>query len=502
LKVLLLNLPSPPGKNIERDFAGGFGVLGSRSSRKEYGHDLDKSIALPPLMEGYAAAVTESKGFEVRVLDAQVRQIGMKSILEEVADGGYGLVVSRPCLPSFDEDIGLIRRMSRQNSETKMAVWGTTSYAYLDELVGKAVDYALLGELDQSLPGLCEVLEGRDSFGPGSGVVYRSNGEIVRIPPGRPTDDLDSLPSPAYEKLDMDLYYDHGKIEMVKSKLGRKFFTVQSSRGCPYGCEYCPYVVEFGTKWRELTPGKTVDEIQYLVDKFSIEAIWFRDPTWNFNVERAMTICQEIISRDIGIVWRAEMRADLVTRELAVAMKEAGCVNAQLGLETGSERLLKQKGKKGAGLGRIREGFRALSMASVPITANVMVGLPGDSWTVVRETARVLDDLDPYRVNVAFLVPYPGTKIYDELLDRGWLKTKSRSKIAGEKPVISYDGFSSEDIILARRYLLDRSRGKEKFRRLLRNLRNGQIDKVVDDLGWIAQEPRISRRVDEGDGEV
>jgi radical SAM superfamily enzyme YgiQ (UPF0313 family) len=495
LKVLLLNLPSPPGKNIERDFAGGFGVLGSRSRRRTYGHDLQKSIVLPPLMEAYAAAAIKAMGHEVAILDAQVGNLGSYRLIDAVGAGKYDLLVSRPCLPSFDGDLELIDRIHSEVPATEMSVWGATSSEYLNETLGKSVKYALLGELDQSLPILCDALSGEMSIEKAPGIAFRRNGQIHRSTPGKPEANLDLLPSPAHDLVDMKIYYDYGKIEMAGGGRGRRFFTVQSSRGCPFGCDYCPYIVEFGTRWRELSAERTVDEIELLVDEYSIEAIWFRDPTWNFNTERALSICREIVSRNIEIIWRAEMRADLVTRELAGSMKEAGCVNAQVGLETGSECLLVDKGKKGTKMEKIKMGFRELSRASIPITANVMVGLPGDNWALVRETAEVLDELDPYRVNVAFLVPYPGTNIYGELKASGGLKSESRSMIAGEKPVVGYEEFSPQEIALARRYLLDRSRGKEKFRRLLRNLRNRQFDKILDDMNWIVKEPEVSRRI-------
>jgi radical SAM superfamily enzyme YgiQ (UPF0313 family) len=176
-------------------------------------------------------------------------------------------------------------------------------------------------------------------------------------------------------------------------------------------------------------------------------------------------------------------------------MKKSGCVNAQVGLETGSDSLLSQRGKRGSTLEKMRTGFRSLRAASIPITANMMVGLPGDNWETIRETAGILDELQPHRINVAFVVPYPGTRLFEEARRKGWMRTEDRCRISGESPVLSYEDFSSEDILLARRYLLDRLRSKEKFRRLFRDLRDMQFEQAVDEIKWIARERGVSERV-------
>ncbi len=496
LRVLLLNLPSPPGRNIERDFAGGFGVVGSISRRRSFGHDASAPV-LPPLLEAYAAASARMRGHDVHILDCQVRCWDLESISAYIKNGSFELIVSRPCFPCFDGDQQVLRKIKSSAPDAVSATWGPVSCIYREELLGDSVDVVIEGELETCLADLCDALSGKTGLAEVRGISFSDGGRIVRTAPSPPLDDLDSLPSPAYELLDMERYYDYGKIEMKRGGRGRRFFTVLSSRGCPYGCEYCPYILEFGTRWRALSAERTVDEVETLVRKYSVEAIWFRDPTWNFDVERSIAICNGLLEKDLRIVWRAEMRADLVTDELAAAMKRSGCVNAQVGLETGADLLFSQRGKRGSTLGKMIKGFRSLRSASIPITANVMVGLPGESWRTVRETAEILDRLQPHRINVAFLVPYPGTKLFEEARRKGWMKTQDRSCISGDSPVLGYDDFSSEEIALARRYLLDRSRPKEKFKRLLRSLRYMHFGQAFDEVKWISRYPTVSRKVKE-----
>ena len=500
MKALLLNLPSPPGKNIERDFAGGYGVVGSRSRRRSYGHDCHKSVVLPPLLEAYAAATIENAGYEVLIIDSQLRGWSLPRLREQVMDGHFDLIVARPSLPSFEEDIQVLEDLRTAGSLT--VAWGAVASVYADEIVRRGVDFVICGELERSLLELSNAISEKSELEEVSGLVCSRDGRMIRtrVPP--PIKDLDSMPSPAYHLLDVGSYYDFGKIEIRKGGRGKRFFTVQSSRGCPYGCDYCPYIVEFGTQWRALSPRRTVDEIDTLVNDYSVEAIWFRDPTWNFDPGRTIAICREIVERKLEVVWRAEMRADLVTTELAIAMKAAGCVNAQVGLETGKESLLASRGKKGSGLGMIEKGFAELSSASIPITANVMVGLPGDNWKAVRRTADVLDELRPYRVNVASIVPYPGTRMFEEMKARGWLTTDDRSRIASEYPAVSYEEFNADEIAFARKYLLDRDRPKEKFKRFFRSIRDLQFGQTYREMVWIVNERKVTKRIDEIEPEI
>ncbi len=496
MKVLLINLPSPPGSNVERDFAGSYGVVGSRSRRSSFGHD-KFALVLPPLLEAYAAGSLIQAGHEVAVLDAQIRGWGLDRISEFVEGGRFELLVARVSLPSLEHDMQALRKIRSCVPSIMQGLWGPVSSYYAEDLLRQGADFVITGELEASLPPLCNAIAEGEGTGDVSGLAYIREGKLVRTPPPEVTSDLDSLPHPAYELLDMTSYYDFGKIEMRRTGRGRRFFTVLSSRGCPFGCDYCPYVVEFGTRWRTHSPDRTVEEIETLVRRYSIEAIWFRDPTWNFDADRSIAICDGIVSKGLDVVWRAEMRADLVTPELASAMRQAGCVNAQVGLETGMDSLYAHRAKKGSDLARLRRGFEFLKACSIPVTANVMVGLPGDSWEGVRKTAEVLDELAPYRINVAFLIPYPGTRMFEEAKRNGWITTDDRWLIAGQSPVLSYREFGSDQIALARRYLLDRRRPKEKFKRLIRSLRDMDLQGAVAEASWIAAEPCVSKTIDE-----
>jgi len=498
LRVLLLNLPSPPGMNVERDFAGGFGVIGSRSRRRRYGHDLDKGILLPPLMEGYAATVLEGNGHEAAILDCQLRSWGMKQIRDFLAERDFDAMAARVCLPSIDADLDLLDRIAAwAPGRPTVVVWGAIASVHPEVVLArKGVDAVIGGEIEYQLPGLAdELAAGSDP----KDIPLDSTG-LVKVDGTRHPDPMD-LPSPSYELIQTGSYYDNNKIEMKANGRGRRFFTVLSSRGCPYGCSYCPYIVEYGRRWRAMTPEATVDEIERLVEGWEIEAIWFRDPTWNIDTERSIEICDDMISRELDIVWRAEMRADLVTEELASRMREAGCVNAQVGLETGDPALLSRKGKKGTDLGRIERGIAALRDSGIPVTVNVLVGLPGDSWSGIGKTEELIREMGPHRKNVAHLVPYPGTPILGELEREGWINSRNWKEYASGRTVVSYPDFSGQEIMMATRYLLDYDRPKEKYRRLLRNLVGLQLGQARDDLEWMARSEDVSEKVSRaGDG--
>jgi len=497
LKVLFLNIPSPPRKNVERDFAGGFGVPGAPSRRRRYGHDLEKSAVLPPLFEGITASLLRKAGHEVALLDAQIRDMDLPSVVRFVSSGGYDLLVARPSLPSFREDVHLLGSVKSSCPDMLIAAWGAFSTTNPQLVLGGPVDLVISGELESVVPMLCEHVSNGQDVSSRPGVMVEKNGKVSSTSPPPIVKDLDSLPYPLYEIFDMERYYDHGKVEMERASPGRRFFTIQSSRGCPFACWYCPYIVEFGPKWRAMSPERTVDELEILVERHSVEAVWFRDPTWNFDPDRSLAICKEIVDRGLDVVWRAEMRADLVDDELAVWMKKAGCVNAQLGLETGDRVILSRWGKRGTDLEKMKRGFQSLSKASVPVTANVLVGLPGETWRSVAETALLLDELRPRRVNVAHIIPYPGTRFYMEAEREGWMLSGDLSRIVGRSPVVSYNGFSARDITLARRYLLDRTRPRQKYRRLLAALSRLSLREAFEELRWILLEPKVSKIVED-----
>jgi len=487
LSVLMLNLPSPPGMNIDRDFAGGFGVPGP-SQRARYGHDRDRISVSPPLYEAYAASILRQLGVDVSILDCQASDLDVPQILDYLDGRHFDVLVARPSLASLDADLSLLRKIHEEIPNSKTVLWGPVCSAWprrvLSYLPGSI---AIDGEIEAALPRLVKHISQNQRYDSLPGLVSIS-GRTVRRTGRVAVQDLDSLPLPAYDLLPMGLYVDIGKVA-PRSEARENFFTVLSSRGCNYGCYYCPYNVMFGKPWRAMSPERAVAEIQYLVDHYGIRRFWFRDQIWNADIDRAAEICRLIIQRDLDIVWRAEIRADHVTESLARLMADSGCVNAQIGVETGDPDIL-VKAKPGMNIEKLERGWRLLRDAGIPVTANVVVGLPGENKLSIAKTGELLKRFRPARCNVALLVAYPATPLYRLAVSNGWvIDPKAGYVLSGQCEL------SPDELLQARRYLLDLANPKEKLRRIIRAGRRLDIRAVAAELASRIQQARFARAI-------
>lgn len=464
MKILFLNLPSPPKMNVARDFLG-YGVA-TPSKRLTYGHD---GHVVPPLFEAYAAAILENIGFKVSVLDAQVRNLDLPLLLMEVQKRKPQVVVCRMSIPSFKEDVQVLSRLRGILPDAIQIGWGTLCAIEPKRVLNESsLDIAIQDELEFTIPNVIEALEKSNWLQKVEGISFKSNGKIISSQRRPLQKDLDVLPLPAYHLLDMDKYMikESRFSPGTKDEKLTRFFSVVSSRGCPFNCTYCPYPLGFGKVWRGLSPKKTVDEIEHLVSNYDIHGIWFRDQTFTMDMKRALRICDGILERRLDIRWTCETRADKLTKDLVIKMKKAGCVWISMGVETGDPHLLHSIGKRGNTLETIENAFKITKEEGILRKAFVMVGLPGESWKTIQNTRMFLEKINPDALTVDIVTPYLGTQLFEMAERKNWLISKDWSIYTSVDPIMSFNGFSSEDMKRARRYLLDQVNIEGKIKRI------------------------------------
>jgi len=493
VRILFLELPSPPRLNVYRDFLG-FGVA-SPSERQRYGHE---GHVVPPLHSAYAAALLEESDHEVSVLDAQVRNLDLPDVLQEVEKLGPDIVVSRLSLPAFKQDLEILNQVSEACPGAHLVAWGTIcAVAPVKAIAESSVHITIQGELEFTLPDVVKGLEAGSLEG-AVGICFRHGGKIVQNQRRPFETNLDSLPIPAYHLLDMDRYLiEEGRFypESEKGNLTR-FFSVLSSRGCSYNCVYCPYPIGSGRPWRGMSARRTVDEIEHLVRNYDVHGIWFRDQTFSMDMARASKICDEILERRLRIRWTCETRADRISRELARKMRQSGCVSVNIGVETGDPRILAIVGKRGASVEKIAEAFKVTREEGLRRRAFVLIGLPGESWQSIEKTRRLIDAIDPDVLTVDIVTPYPGTALYEMAEDEGWLITKDWARYTSIDPVMSFKNFRAEDMRNARRYLLDQRYARRRIQRISTLVKQGRIRLAAREIQTIfADTPHNLQRV-------
>jgi radical SAM superfamily enzyme YgiQ (UPF0313 family) len=223
-----------------------------------------------------------------------------------------------------------------------------------------------------------------------------------------------------------------------------------------------------GRDFRARSPEAVVDEMEHLVKKYGVDDIYFDDDTMTIDRERLLKICELIQERELKVHWIAMGRVDTVDEHLLKEMRNAGCDNVYLGVESGSPEILKRL-KKGIQLSQVEKAFQVARKVGIKTQAFFMLGGPGETKETLQETIDFAVRLDPDNAQFAAAVPYPGTEMYEEASRKGYLKAQTWEDYAARDIVLETESLSRLDLEKARLEAYRRFYMRPRF--ILRTLR-------------------------------
>ncbi|MDD5209727.1 MAG: radical SAM protein [Elusimicrobiales bacterium] len=272
------------------------------------------------------------------------------------------------------------------------------------------------------------------------GLILKTNGQAIeKYPPL----DLDSLPLPARELVDLKLYR--------PAVFGYKRLPVTSmvtSRGCPFSCKFCSKSV-FGSTYRAQSPAKTLEEIIHLMKNYGIREISFQDDTFTFDRKRVMDLCGLIKSRGLDLTWSCMTRVDLVDAELLGKMKESGCVSIAFGIDGASDGACGLM-NKGFGADKARAAVAAARKAGIETRGYYVFGYPGETLESMEAALKNIMDIGTDHVFFAFAHPFFDTGLYEEARAKGLLKATDEElcdSYDNTQPLITVPGAGPEQLI-------------------------------------------------------
>jgi radical SAM superfamily enzyme YgiQ (UPF0313 family) len=314
---------------------------------------------------------------------------------------------------SVDAPSGLICAdlVKRWNSSTTVLMGGIAATATPQQFLTNSVDLVVRGEGE----GITKEVIARLASGTDphlcDGITWMRGGNIIHNPNRHLIDDLDRLPFPAREALLFSNRLSRGRLTKMMGDL-------ITSRGCPHKCTFCANNVLWGNyRVRVRSSEAVVREMELLRDKFGVTECVLWDDHFTENRRRVLEICGEIRQRSLGLKWITFARATSIDVELVRALRSAGCCQLQIGVESGSERILKQT-RKGVTLGDVRRAARVLREEGMEWLAFLMIGFPGETRGEMMATMDLVDELQPDRVAVSVVTPYPGTELYSQAIAR------------------------------------------------------------------------------------
>ncbi|MFH1996339.1 MAG: radical SAM protein [Candidatus Omnitrophota bacterium] len=377
----------------------------------------------PSLGLGYLATAVRQR-HETLILDCIKRKVSIKKLprfLKKYKPDVFGLQCYTFDLPYVKKAIRIAKEISPR---MVTVVGGPHPSAVPDEtfeFIGNDVDFLFVGEAEVGFSRLMDALqEKKRDLSDIPGLMWRENG-MVRKNDKILIDDLDSLGLPAWDLIHPETYP-----ESQHGAFFKKFpiAPIMITRGCPYLCTFCAGNVVSGRKVRSRSIGSVLEEMRALYDEYGIREFHIIDDNFTMNRKFAKDFLRQLraLDLDISIAVPNGVRMDTLDEELLSLMKDAGLYMISLGIESGSDRILRLM-KKSITTARIRERVKMIHDAGIDVAGFFILGFPGDTvWSMLKTMAFSLE-LDLDRANFFTYLPFPGTESYDELQKKGELDT-------------------------------------------------------------------------------
>ncbi len=402
-----------------------------------------------PLGLGYLAAVLEKAGYEARICNGEAPRSQQECETNKQYKGGdfshirashYDYLKNleddnffvwrqfRNTLAVFKPDlVGVSVRTPMLSSAIKInkfvkdwnkncpIVWGGSHSTIMPEesMILTEVDFLVYGEGEDTLLDLIRAIDGKGDFSKVNGLYYKTKeGRVIKNPSREYIKNLDDLPFPARYLAMEGEFYPAGAMR-----------DLMASRGCPFFCSYCSAHSLWGRNVRYRTIPNIIAEIKILKDRYNCDDLRFIDDNLTLNRPWIEKLCRTLIAERMGIKWGCLTRVNLIDEELLKLMVEAGCYRIDIGVESGSPRILKMM-KKNITLTDVLKGAKLLDKYAIEWTAFFITGFPYETKEDLLMTKRFMKKINPYRMVLSNFTPYPGTPDYETANQLGVLPEK------------------------------------------------------------------------------
>lgn len=371
-------------------------------------------IKFPVLSLLHLASYLEKERFKVEILDLNIKLLKNKNILRVIHEKTPIVIGITSTISSIYEAYRLAK-LIKSNFNIPLVIGGAHATFSDDEiLIESNFDIVVRGEGEETLNEIVKAIKGEHNLDDIRGISYRKDGKVIKNKSREYIADLDKMPFAARHLVPLEKYETHA-------------FTIISSRGCPFKCEFCQVSGKDGLKWRYRSAANIIEEIKQVirnhpnVKKVSgpegkRPMVFFVDDNFMVSMKRVEEICNMIIEEGINIYWDANARVDTIaniSEEILDLLKKSGCLHVFLGVESGSEKILKSFNKQIKKKDILKSAER-LKKKGIFFTASFLLGYVEETKSDLNATIQFAKKMDPTIVSFRILIPLPGTKIYEK----------------------------------------------------------------------------------------
>lgn len=429
-------------------------IVPPNSLEERYGKLKVVGTTYPSLGLAAIGAVAEAGGHEVQLIDCEAAGLTYNDLEEKIRAWQPQIVGLQTFCNTIQRTLEIARRVKENISPGIKVVFGGVQATFFpaEHIADKNVDFVVIGEGEIIFKNLLDALANNfTDFSQVNGLAWKKNGEMIINPPEKLIENLDILPFPARHLFDWKLYHPSAQIR------GKKTSLIITSRGCPFNCGFCFSHKTFGRTYRYMSPGRVIEEIKFLKEKYGVDGLQFYDDTLTFNKERIRELCDLMIAEKINLPWSCFTRVDCVTEDLLKKMKAAGCYQIFYGVEAGNQRLLNLM-SKGITIEQIKNAFKWTKGAGIEALASFIIGLPTETEEEARASVKLAKEIGADYAHWELFTPYPGTNLYKIALEHGRLLTTDLSQYSPwrDEPVYLPNGRTAEELKATKQWIYRR----------------------------------------------
>lgn len=431
-KVLLINPPVPDNKVWVRE--------GRCQQWDIWG------APFPPFSLAMISTQLNRDGHVTGIIDSGPQKKSIEKVLAECQDFSPHVVILATTSPTIATDLGwFAEQLKKKCPHVLIAAIGIHVTALPTETLTKylPLDCVISGEPEHTARYLVRAFDGDGDFGSVAGLIFRNKDGGVTVNPQRSFEpDIDSLGLPDWEKIDFRDY----QMPIVK----RPFSLISFSRGCPFSCRFCATHAYNGTKLRKRSIPSLLEEIEFNMS-LGVRDFLFWTELMTLDHAYLDTFLDAVIAKRLSekIAWVCNSRVDSMTEGLAKKMKRAGCWQIAFGFEFGDDKILELAQKGGKATREVARGAAKITArAGIAVDGHFIMGFPGETTESLQRTIDFACSLPLTFAHFYACVPFPGSRLYAEAVERGWFDTRNWDSLTQDSSSLKTDYLDSTTVDL------------------------------------------------------